>query len=206
MRKAFRWVKASRARKVAAGTLATFLVAAASFAFYSLIVNTSGSGSGTENAGPATTVNVSLALHASWPNNQLAPPGGAVGTAPPTLPLTLTADNSSSTAGTVRTVTFTGATSSNGACNTVLQNSANGIDIMWPDGLNSGPGAQYATGFQEGGNTYTEASPVTVAGNSTGTNILPAAASSASVFWFEDGVNDSACAGQPIELDFTASS
>ena len=199
-------VWANKRRKVAAAATSLAVIAAASFAYYMLVINTTGTGSGTQNAAPNTPASATLQLHASWPDGQLMPAGGTVGTQGSGVPLTLTADNTSAFVGTVKTVTLTGVSSTDGACNTVLQNSANGIAVGWPDGMWGGPGQQYAPVGFAGTTTYTESTPVTVPANSTGTVLLTASPDAPTLYWAEDGVDDTACAGKPIQLTFSASS
>jgi len=209
MKKLWHSATANKRRKIIAAITSLALVAASAFAYYVLVVNTTGSGSGTQAAGPNTAQSVNLTLTASWPDAQLAPPGGATGSSPTWLPLTLKADNSTGFAAPVTEIKFTGVSSTDPGCNTVLQNSADGIAVTWPDGTVSGPGAQYAPAqFQNPSGVYKPSGfTLSVPANSTGTNLLQLGGTDtdpAVIGWWEDGVDDTACASQPITVSFTA--
>ena len=212
MARKWRWIRASRVRRITAGTLATFLVAGTAFAFYVGVLN-DGTGSatypgtfGANSAGSATfTISQNTGVTPYYNNTGLQPSttecyrttGGQYQANASCGPFNLMANMGQTTQnGSILSITLTGITVPQGC-------PEDSVRIVWPDGNWSG--------FDDNGNpigtdpngTYTY--PGTGLGFNAGdqnVEMFPngnnggITQSDQPLIWFyDDGANQDACAG-----------
>lgn len=187
-------VTANKKRKIAAASM-TLLACGGALAFF--LAPTLGTGSGSQNFGSQSAIN--LTLHASWADG--LQPTSAANAAANSVPLTLNADNDSAQDGIVRSVKLEGVSSPDPACNTALQQAGGGVVVFW--GLN-GEAAGNTAGNFNAVNPYALPTPITVTHGAHGVNLLTQGIPAVALL--DSGADQTACQSKSFTLNFSASS